>query len=1037
MQCPACQHDNPAQATRCHDCHAPLLSDATVTSMDPNESTNTELAANPNATVTVTTADAREPANPAPSAWASQPAAPERALAMGELTAGSVLGGRYEIIKMLGEGGMGAVYKARDREVDRFVALKVIRPELANRTEILKRFKQELILARQITHKNVIRIFDLGQADGIKFITMEFVEGQDLHGLLEENHPFTLEQKVKIIIQVCLALDAAHAEEVVHRDLKPHNIMIENTGRVVVMDFGIARSMEQHGMTSTGALIGTPAYMSPEQAKGEKLDTRSDLFSLGVVFYELLTGKAPYEADTLMGLLVKRVQERPIPPIDRNPEVPQALSDIVMKSLAVDREHRYQSATAIAKDLEGWLGAPSTFRTIFDLPPPPVIPSATELEAKLAYERERRLGKLTEGRTIVTPGMRMMEESSAWKWITLSLAVVLVIGAAVYGVNRYWNRPAAPVAPMTVIIADFNNHTGDPVFSGTLEATLKLAMQGASFISAYDRTQMRALGVPAISGTLDESKAKAIAASQGLNVVVSGSLDRRGADYHLSLRAVHTVTGKVLANADETAPTKDQVLFAVTKLGTTVRRALGDSTSESAQRLSMETLSAVSIEAVHEYAAGMDALSDGKFEEAQKRSSKAVDLDPNFGMAYTIIASAARNLGRLQDAEKYAREAIKHIDHMTERERYRTRAFLYYMTGDQQKCVDEYGALLERYPSDTGAYANISACFLHLRNIPKALEAARRAVAILPRRAIYHGNLAYYLAFNGDFQTAAKEAAETLKLGYATGLLFQAYASLGQGQVPEAAEAYRKFEKTNPSDATTGLADLAVYEGRFKDAVSILEKGAVADMVPRRPNPDSASTKLWMLAYVQLLRGEKGPALAAAKRALDLSNAVRTRFVAARVYVALGETAKAKELAAGLSSELQIEPQAYAKVIEGEAALQSGDGRGAINLFNQANDLLDTWIGRFDLGRAYLEIGAFPQADSEFDRCLKRRGEALALFLDLPTYGYFPPVYYYQGRVREGMKSPGFAESYRKYLGIRGKAAEDPLLAEVRRKVGQ
>src|SRR5260370_3292429 len=218
---------------------------------------------------------------------------PGRALRLAELTAGAVLGGRYEIIKTLGQGGMGAVYKARDREVDRVVALKVIRPELANQPEILARFKQELILSRQVTHKNVVRIFDLGEAESVKFITMEFVEGRDLLSILRDSTPLSLEQKVKIVGQVCRALEAAHAEGVVHRDLKPQNIMGENTGRVDVMDFGIAHSMEGAGVTSTGMLVGTPAYVSPEQAKGEKVDPRSDIYTLGIVFYDLLTGKVP------------------------------------------------------------------------------------------------------------------------------------------------------------------------------------------------------------------------------------------------------------------------------------------------------------------------------------------------------------------------------------------------------------------------------------------------------------------------------------------------------------------------------------------------------------------------------------------------------------------------------------------------------------------------------------------------------------------------------------------------------------------------
>jgi tetratricopeptide (TPR) repeat protein len=232
------------------------------------------------------------------------------------------------------------------------------------------------------------------------------------------------------------------------------------------------------------------------------------------------------------------------------------------------------------------------------------------------------------------------------------------------------------------------------------------------------------------------------------------------------------------------------------------------------------------------------------------------------------------------------------------------------------------------------------------------------------------------------------------------------------------------------------MADLAIYQGRFNEAVDLLQKGAAADSDAHRA--DGAADKLSALSYTQLLRGDKSAALAAAKSALDLSKAVKTRFVAARIFAALDDFPRATELARGLSSEVLIEPQAYGKLVEGEIALKKGDGREAVKLFTDANNLLDTWIGRFDLGRAYLEVGAFTDADSEFDRCITRRGETLALFLDeVPTYGYFPAVYYYQGRVREGLKSAGFAEAYNRYLSIRGAANEDPLLPEIRRRVGQ
>ena len=982
VECPKCRHSNTSGSLHCIKCNAPLsFEDLTVT----------ELMGEGWSLVTPMVSEGAMP-SPAP---------------------GRVIANRYEILQLLGEGGMGAVFKAMDRQLDRLVALKIIRPELAGNPSILRRFKQELLLARQVTHRNVIRIFDLGVADGLHFITMDFVPGRDLNALLEERK-FTPEETVKVVRQVAEALDAAHTESVIHRDLKPHNIMLTEAGKVSVMDFGLARSVEATGLTRTGALLGTPTYMSPEQAKGIAVDIRSDLFSLGVIFYEMLTGELPFKADTVLGMLLKRTQEPPIPPVKLNPAIPAVLSDIVMKCLAINPAQRYQTASEVLQDLQVFQGS--------------AAPPAKNIKAR----------SLVGSRSIVTPRFRLMSESSAWKWISVSLALTLIVLGGVFVAIRLLNRPAAPVAPMTVIISDFANHTGDPVFSGTLESTLRLALQGASFVSAYDRTRMGDLGVRAISGKLDESKAQEIAANQGLNVMVSGGLDRHGAEYRLSLRAVQIITGKTIVNADETASSKDEVLFAVTKLGTAVRRALGDSTSESAQRFSMETLTAASLEAVHEYAAALDLLSQGKLEEALQHFSQAVDLDANFGLAYAGMAAVSHNLGRGQDAEKFIKQAITKIDHMTERERFRTRALLYLQIADQQKCVDEYGALLGKYPSDTGALNNMATCLSHLRSMPMAVEKMRQVLAILPKRALYHVNLSVYSAYAGDFQTATKEAGVTLQLNpsYGPGFQAQALASLGQEQVSKAAEAYHNLEKNRPSDAATGLADLAVYEGRFGEAVSMLEKGAAADTAAGRK--DDAADKYSALAYTQLLREHKAPALEAAKNALALSQAPKTRFVAGRVYVAFGEAAMAKELSDGLSKELQIEPQAYGQLIRGEAALKSGDGRGAVELLTKAIGLLDTWIGRFDLGQAYLEIGAFPEADSEFDRCLKRRGEALALFVDIvPTFGYFPPVYYFQGRAREGMKSAGFAESYKKYLSIRGKAGEDPLLAEVRRRAGE
>src|SRR6202162_4967622 len=346
MQCPLCQAENPPSAVSCTKCSTPLPIDDQI--------------------LNATLADGTLNEGPTPrgtSAWSvAVTPAPGAPYAQGEELVGTLLAERYEILELLGQGGMGAVYKARDTELERLVALKLIRADLAGNPEILRRFKQELILAREVTHRNVIRIFDLGQAKGFKFITMEFVEGRDLKSLIHEKGKLTAEESVRIIAQVCRALESAHAAGVVHRDLKPQNIMLDAKDRVYVMDFGIAHSLETPGMTQTGALMGTPEYMSPEQAKGMKVDPRSDLFALGIIFYEMLTGISPYKAETALATLLKRTQERPRPPVEVDPAIPKSISDVVMKCLEIDRDHRFGTAREILEDLGQEM--PTSVRTI-------------------------------------------------------------------------------------------------------------------------------------------------------------------------------------------------------------------------------------------------------------------------------------------------------------------------------------------------------------------------------------------------------------------------------------------------------------------------------------------------------------------------------------------------------------------------------------------------------------------------------------------------------------------------------------------------
>jgi tetratricopeptide (TPR) repeat protein len=442
---------------------------------------------------------------------------------------------------------------------------------------------------------------------------------------------------------------------------------------------------------------------------------------------------------------------------------------------------------------------------------------------------------------------------------------------------------------------------------------------------------------------------------------------------------------------------------------------------------------------VRDFALAAEALSNGRVDEAQKGFSKAVEQDKNFGPGYFGLAAVSMGLGRQQDAEKYTDEAVRHLDRMSERERFAARAFFYLVRGDYQACTKEYADLLARYAQDSVAHNNLALCSLQLRDVPKAVAHMRDVVTILPKRSLYRGNLSLYAAYGSDFQTAEQEGKVALEMKNRAGWLRLAFAHLGLGQLPQAGEAYQQLAKVDAlglSQSASGLGDLAAFEGRFADAVKILEAGAAADVQAKEA--ERAADKFLALANVQLARKQQRPAAAAAERALMLHpKAVKIRFMAARVFIEANQIPKAQALIAELAKERLAEPRAYAKILEGQMLLKKGELGPAIDSFTAANGLLDTWIGRFDLGRAYLQADEFALADSEFDRCLKRRGEALALFLDQdPNYSFLPPVYYYQGRAREGLKTAGYGDSYRAYLNIRGKSSEDSLVPDARRRAG-
>ena len=928
-------------------------------------------------------------------AW-SRPAAWDPAMGSKSLQTGDMLAGRYEILKLLGEGGMGAVYRARDVELDRTVALKVIRPELAQNAQILQRFKQELILARQVTHRNIIRIFDLGHAEGMRFITMEYIDGEDLSSILAKRGKLPPAEAAGIITQVALGLQAAHAEGVVHRDLKPQNIMMDPQGKASVMDFGIARSVDASSMTRTGALMGTPTYMSPEQAQGQKVDARSDLYTLGIIFYELLTGTPPFEADNPMATLVRRIQEKAKPPIEIEPSIPKPVNDIVMKMLGTLPDQRYQTAEEILRDLDAWEAA-RTGRTMVAAAP---AGRSTGLPVKL-----------------------------------LAASLVIMLGVVVWQfLHRSGNtaKPGAAAQPISVLVADFHNGTGDSVFDGTLEPAIGLAMEGASFVSAVSRGDARLAAQKLQPGTtgLDAQIAQAVARQQGISVVITGDIEKKGSGYEISVKALDPMKSQTIIEQSAAAKSKQDVMSAASKLATPIRKKLGDKTPDGMQMAAAETYSTPSPEAAQSYAQGQEAQWAGKPEEAIKDYLRAISLDSNMGRAYAGIAAAYRTLHYRVEAEKYYKDAISKIDHMSEREQLRTYGAYYLYTRNYEQASEKYAELSRKFPFDDAAQANLPLAYFLGHNVGKAVEAEKEVVKRNPGNVLNGGNLALYEMYFGQFDAAIQQAQQVLHLNpsYPLALVATALSQVAQDKLPDAAATYAKLRATGAdgaSVATIGLADVALYEGRNADAVKILEQGVKDDLANK--NASAAAVKLAAMAAAQR-------STALAERALNTDK--EAAFAAARVLLEAKEEGRALEVAKQIGARPEREPQALAKLIEGEALLQKNKPQDALPVIKEALGLADSWLGHFDYGRAYLAAQFYPEAAAEFNTCIRRAGEATAVFLDdTPSYRYFPPVYYYLGQAQQGLNSSGAADSYRKFLAIKAKAdAGDPMVADARRR---
>jgi serine/threonine protein kinase/tetratricopeptide (TPR) repeat protein len=885
------------------------------------------------------------------------------------LEPGQLLGQRYEVLQILGEGGMGAVYKARDVELNRMVALKVIRPDLATNPAIIDRFKQELLLATQVTHKNVIRIYDLSDADGMKFITMEYVEGEDLRGLMQKKGRIAPLEAVEIMQQTCRALEAAHSAGIIHRDLKPQNIMRDKTGRILVMDFGLARTLEGDGMTQTGALVGTMDYMSPEQALGKDLDQRSDLFAMGLIFYELLTGKMPYKADSVVASLLKRTQERAAPVSSHDNTIPAALSNIVSKCMEPDVKLRYQSSAEILADLDTWQGGRAAATLHFPTSSKPW------------------------GQTI------------PWHWIGGAVAaLVLVIIGFLYR-DKLFNSPARTTSGPVVSLAilPFRNASGDPSLDwlGPSVAEMLSTDVGQSAqlrtVSPNVLHQILTDLRVAPATVLDPTVIRRVADFSNADRVVWGQYARFGDQIRIDatlqdIKNDRTVPLKI------DVPNEKEIPGAIDRLAESIRQklALPADVLKELKASSFQPVSQ-SMDALRAYNLGIGLQRDGKNLEAQKQFEAATAADPSFALAFSRLAQTYSSLGYDDKAEQSAQKAVTLSQDLPEAEKYLISAVRSQVTKNYPEAIKAYENLAKASPGNAEVQAALASLYSDSGNLTKSRDYYQKILSANP-----------------------KDIKATLDLG-----LLMLKSSDPQGSLEPLNRAYTlSIQMDNPEQKATALHRMAVAYGMLSKPEDAFRNEEQALVIWRQIGQKRGlAFSLNEMASAQAVLGKSKEALANYQEALNLRREIgdrrglgETLVDLANFYDAGGDHDQALKM---YKEALQVERdlgnetmQAVALNNIGGVYLDKGQYEDALTYFHQALQLRenskvpgDIVEAVHNLGYTSVDMGQYDQAISYYLRALElrrsmddRRGAAIESY-SLGT------LFNYQGRFGAAIKS--------------------------------
>ena len=688
---------------------------------------------------------------------------------------------RYEILSQLGAGGMGEVYLAVDTELDRMIAIKILPASLASDQQRLQRFIQEAKAASALNHPHILTIYEVGAFGDSRFIATEFIDGETLRPRIQRG--MKLADILEIAIESAGALAAAHAAGIIHRDIKPENIMVRRDGYIKVLDFGLAKLTEPAGSTTdteaptkamvntgAGTVMGTANYMSPEQAKGIHIDVRTDLWSLGAVLYEMVTGHLPFAGETPTETISLILQKEPAPLIRYAHEVPDELERIAAKALTKDREERYQTAKDMLIDLRH-LKRKLEVDAEIDRTVPPELRAAAST-GSVTRGLSTASGAVDRTATVSTPrspssAEYIVSEIRQHKKGAALIAASLIVAIFVAGFFYFARKKPGLTEKDTILLADFVNTTGEPVFDGTLKQALAVQLGQSPFLNIFadERVNetLRFMGKPP-NERITKDVAREICARQGIKAMIAGSIAGLGSHYVVTLEAINAQAGDAIAREQAEAENKEQVLTALGKAASQLREKLGESLSSIKKfDAPVEQATTSSLEALKAFSQGNEQRLAGKRAESLSFYKRAVELDPNFAMAYARLAVAYNNDFQTELAAQYSQKAYDLRDRVSERERfYISEKYNSYVTGDREEAIKVLKAWAESYPNDYIPHNNLAVNYSMFGRYEEALKENLEAVRLSPSNATLQTNYVETFIRLNRFDEARQTLEQTL-----------------------------------------------------------------------------------------------------------------------------------------------------------------------------------------------------------------------------------------------------------------------------------